>query len=160
MVMASEADGQAREVQDDARRASGLRIARADDPFGTLGLLHELRRGSVVGLQIDRVRPGLRARAVALLDAPGSIPEGPLRLAAASGAPILPIFTSRRGYRSYLIDIRPPLFLPRRPSEAELDACAQTIPRTSSGASFALTRPNGSTSARGSAEMSFDSRSP
>lgn len=127
MVMASEADEQARKLHDDARRASGLRIARADDPFGTLGLLHELRRGSVVALQIDRVRPGLRARAVTLLEAPGSIPEGPLRLAAASGAPIVPVFSARRGYRSYAIDVRPPLFLPRRPSEAELDTCAQTI---------------------------------
>ncbi len=127
MVMASENDEAARKVQDEARHAVGLRVAHIGDVFGTLGLLHELRRGAVVALQIDRLPPAMRKRAVTFLHAPGAIPEGPLRLAAASGAPILPIFSARTGYRSYLIDVRPPLFLPRRPSESLLDAAAQTL---------------------------------
>jgi lauroyl/myristoyl acyltransferase len=127
MVMASENDEAARKVQDQARNAVGLRVAHIGDVFGSLGLLHALRRGAVVALQIDRLPPAMRSRAVTFLDAPGAIPEGPLRLAAATGAPILPIFSARTGYRTYLVDVRPPLFLPRRPSEAQLDDSAQTL---------------------------------
>jgi KDO2-lipid IV(A) lauroyltransferase len=127
MVMAAEADAEARELQDGARRAVGLRVVHIDDPFASLGLLHELRRGAVVALQIDRAPPGLRSRPVTLLGAAGAIPEGPLRLAAASGAPILPIFSFRRGYRSYAVNLSAPVFLPRRPSEGELDAAGQTL---------------------------------
>jgi len=127
MVMASENDEVARKVHDEAREAVGLRVAHIGDVFGSLALLHELRRGAVVALQIDRLPPAMRSRPVTFLDAAGAIPEGPLRLAAATGAPILPIFSARTGYRSYLIDVRPPVFLPRRPSDAQYDASAQTL---------------------------------
>jgi KDO2-lipid IV(A) lauroyltransferase len=128
MVMAPEADERARELQDQAREASGLRVAHVGgDAFGSIGLLKELRRGAIVALQIDRLPPGMRTRAVSFLGAPGAIPEGPLRLASAAGAPILPIFCARTGYRKYLVDLRPPLFLPRRPSEEQLSGAAQTL---------------------------------
>ena len=80
-----------------------------------------------MALQLDRVPPGMKVRRVMLMGSPGAIPEGPLRLAAASGAPIFPLFSARTGYREYLIDARRPIFLPRRPSESELDAVAQTL---------------------------------
>jgi KDO2-lipid IV(A) lauroyltransferase len=64
---------------------------------------------------------------VTLFDAPGTIPEGPLRLAAVAGAPVLPVFCARTGYRRYLIDVRPPIVLSRRPTDAELDAAAQAL---------------------------------
>jgi KDO2-lipid IV(A) lauroyltransferase len=69
----------------------------------------------------------MRTRAVTLLGAPGAVPEGPLRLASAAGAPILPIFCARSGYRRYRVDVRPPVFLPRRPTERELDEAAQML---------------------------------
>jgi KDO2-lipid IV(A) lauroyltransferase len=128
MVMAPEADARAMQVQDAAREAIGLRVAHVgDDPLASLDLLRELRRGAIVAIQIDRAPPGMRTRAVSLLDAPGAIPEGPLRLAAASGAPLLPLFCARTGYRAYVIDVRAPVPVPRRPSDAELDAIAQTL---------------------------------
>jgi predicted LPLAT superfamily acyltransferase len=127
IVMAPEADDRAREVHDRARAAAGVRVAHVGDAFGSLGLLKELRRGAVVALQIDRLPPGMRTRAVSLLGAPGAVPEGPLRLASAAGAPIVPIFCARSGYRQYRVDVRPPIFVPRRPSEPELDAAAQTL---------------------------------
>jgi KDO2-lipid IV(A) lauroyltransferase len=127
MVMAPEADARAREVQDEARVASGLRVAHVGDPLSSLSLLRDLRHGAVVALQIDRMPPGMKGRPVTLLGDHGAIPEGPLRLAAAAGAPILPLFCARVSYRRYVIDARPPIALPRRPSAGELDAAAQTL---------------------------------
>ena len=127
MVMAPEADEQAQRVHDEARAAFGMRVAHVGDPFASLALLRELRRGAIVALQLDRQPPGMRTRPVTFMGAPGAIPEGPLRLAAAAGAPIFPMFASRTKYREYVIDARPPIFLPRRPTEAELNAAAQTL---------------------------------
>lgn len=127
MVMAPEPDERARRLQDEARLAIGLRVAHVGDPLAPLALLKELRQGSIVALQIDRLPPGMKTRPVDLLGARGAIPEGPLRLAAAAGAPIFPLFSARIGYREYLIDARPPIFVPRRPTEAELDDVAQRL---------------------------------
>jgi KDO2-lipid IV(A) lauroyltransferase len=127
MVMAPEADEQAMRLQDAAREASGLRVAHVGDPLASLSLLRELRAGAIVALQIDRLPPGMKARPVTLLGDRSAIPEGPLRLAAAAGAPILPLFCARESYRQYVIDVRPPLALPRRPSDAQLDEAAQSI---------------------------------
>ena len=129
MVMAREPNEQARALQDKARLAAGgMKVTHiGEDPLAPLGLLHHLRKGGVVALQLDRTPPGIRARDVTLFDAPGKLPEGPLRLASLSGAPILPIFCARTGYRDYVIDVRPPITLPRRPSNAEMKAAAQRL---------------------------------
>ncbi|HEY2516134.1 MAG TPA: hypothetical protein VGI39_34925, partial [Polyangiaceae bacterium] len=78
MVMAPEPDERARRLQDEARLAIGLRVAHVGDPMAPLALLKELRRGSIVALQIDRLPPGMKTRSVDLLGARGAIPEGPL----------------------------------------------------------------------------------
>jgi KDO2-lipid IV(A) lauroyltransferase len=127
MVMAREGDARAMELHDAARAAAGLKVVHVGDPLSSLVLLRELRRGAVVAIQIDRVPRELRTRAVSFLGGPGAIPEGPLRLAAAAGAPILPLFCARVGYRDYLIDARPPIVLPPRPTEADLDLAAQSL---------------------------------
>jgi KDO2-lipid IV(A) lauroyltransferase len=127
MVMRPEADERAQRLHDEARAAVGNRVSHVGDPFASLGLLRDLRAGAIVALQLDRVPPGMKTRSVTLMGAPGAIPEGPLRLAALSGAPLFPLFSARMGYREYLIDARPPIFVPRRPTEAELDAVAQQL---------------------------------
>jgi len=127
MVMTPEPDEAARRLHDDARVAVGNRVSHVGDPLASLGLLRDLRGGAIVALQLDRVPPGMKTRAVTLMGAPGAIPEGPLRLAAVSGAPLFPLFSARTGYREYVIDARPPIFVPRRATEAELDAVAQTL---------------------------------
>jgi KDO2-lipid IV(A) lauroyltransferase len=98
-----------------------------DDPLESLGLLSHLRRGGVVALQLDRLPPGMRGLAGELFGAPFGVPEGPFRLAAVSGAPIVPVFTRRVGYMEYEVDVGPPVRLPRRPSPAELDAAAGRV---------------------------------
>jgi KDO2-lipid IV(A) lauroyltransferase len=127
MVMTPEQDERAQRLHDSARAAIGNRVSHVTDPLASLGLLRDLRAGSIVALQVDRIPPGMKTRNVTLLGQPGAIPEGPIRLAALSGAPLFPLFSARTAYREYLIDARPPIFVPRRPTEQELDDVAQRI---------------------------------
>jgi len=123
-----ERDTAARAIQDDARRAHGLLVTHVGaDPFSALPLARHLRDGGAVALQIDRLPPGQRRRAVTLFGAPGYIPEGPLRLAALSGAPLVAIFAARTGHRRYLVVASAPLRVARDASQAELDQAAQTL---------------------------------
>jgi KDO2-lipid IV(A) lauroyltransferase len=123
-----ERDAAARTIQDEARRATGLLVAHVgEDPLSALPLAKHLRAGGVVALQIDRSPAQMRARPVRLFGAPGAIPEGPLRLAMVTGAPILPIFAARTGYREYEIVTYAPIRLSRHATEGELDAAAQEL---------------------------------
>jgi lauroyl/myristoyl acyltransferase len=127
-VMRPEADAGARELQDDARKRAGVSIVHAgDDPLASLPLLRHLRSGGVVALQLDRVAPGMRTRQVDLLGETMSLPEGPLRLAQVSGAPILPVFCARVGYRKYVVELYESRLVPRHASEADLDAVGQHL---------------------------------
>jgi lauroyl/myristoyl acyltransferase len=69
----------------------------------------------------------------------GRVPEGPIRLAVLTGAPILPVFAARQGRRRYEVIVGSPIRMPRSASEAELDATAQRL--ADSLASFVRTRP-------------------
>lgn len=125
VVMQRERDPGARAIQDEARARAGVKVVHiGDEALDALPLLTHLRRGAVIAMQIDRVVPGMRSRRVSFLGAPSQAPEGPITLAALSGAPILPIFTHRLGFLEYEAVVSPPIYLPRRPSEAERDAAA------------------------------------
>jgi phosphatidylinositol dimannoside acyltransferase len=78
-------------------------------------------------MQIDRVPTGMRARPVTLFGRPGGIPEGPLRLARLTGAPIIPVFSSRTGHRRYAVYVRQPVFVSRAADDRELTAAAQCL---------------------------------
>jgi KDO2-lipid IV(A) lauroyltransferase len=129
MVMERERDERARELQDRARAAQGVGIAHigVDDPLASLPILHHVRAGGVAALQVDRVPRGMKARAVRIFGLSSRIPEGPLRLAQLSGAPIVPIFAVRTHYRRYLVHTFAPVTLPRRASDAEIDRAAQSV---------------------------------
>jgi KDO2-lipid IV(A) lauroyltransferase len=128
IVEAAEPDAAANAIQDEARQARAVRVARVgDDPFSALPLIRQLREGRVVALQIDRAPPGLRTRAVRLFGQPGAVPEGPLRLASLSGAPIVPVFVARTGHRRYEVISSAPIRLARGASEAAVDAAAQAM---------------------------------
>ncbi len=128
IVMQRERDARARELQDKMRAQGGVRILHVgDDPLGSLPLMRHLREGGVVALQIDRVPAGMIGRAVRIFGQPGAIPEGPLRLAQLTGAPIVPIFSACTGHRRYEVYVNEPVVV-RRCSEPEaLDAAAQCI---------------------------------
>jgi lauroyl/myristoyl acyltransferase len=128
IVDQAERDPGARTIQDEARREQGVEVAHAGgDPFATLSLLGHLRAGAMVALQVDRAFAGMRSRRVRLFGKPGLMPEGPLRLASVAGVPIVAAFASRVGHRRYELSVQPPIVLPRRPSEVELDGAAQTL---------------------------------
>jgi KDO2-lipid IV(A) lauroyltransferase len=130
VVMAKERDARARAMQDELRERSGVKVVHiGDSPTDALPLLKHLARGAVVAVQIDRVPRGMRARDVRLFGGEGQAPEGPLQLAALSGAPIMPVFTRRLGFMEYEMIACPPIRLPRRPSPEELDQAAQTMMR-------------------------------
>jgi phosphatidylinositol dimannoside acyltransferase len=110
-------------------------------PLDALPLLAHLRRQGAVAIQIDRVPRGMRSRDVSLFGRPGQIPEGPLKLAELSGAPIIPVFTARIDYRRYRVEVAPPIDVPKRASDADLDAAAQRLATAMS--SFLRSYPTG-----------------
>jgi KDO2-lipid IV(A) lauroyltransferase len=121
LVMQPEPDERARAISDEARRRAGLAIAHVGtDALASLPLLRHLNEGGIVALQLDRYAPGMRTRS----SQGWKLPEGPIRLAQLSGAPLLPVFCAREGFRKYVIDAYAPLLVPRRASEAELDDAA------------------------------------
>ncbi len=130
VLMEREPNAEARALHDRHRHAAGVRLCHVgDDPLESLPVLRHLRQGGVVALKFDRLGPHMRARAVELFGRPWRIPEGPLSLAALSGAAIVPNFSRRLGFLDYEHIILPPLELPRRPSEAELDTAALALAR-------------------------------
>jgi phosphatidylinositol dimannoside acyltransferase len=130
VVMRRERDARAQALQDSVRDRTGIRLMHVGgDPRDALTLLGHLRRGGIVAVQVDRLPRGMRGQEVQLFGRPWSMPEGPLQLAAVSGAPILPVFTSRRGFMDYQVHIAPPIHVPRRPSAADLDEAGQLLAR-------------------------------
>lgn len=128
VVMGPERDPRAQALSDAVRARAGVRVAHlGEDPLGVLALLGHLRRGGIVAMQMDRLPQGMRGRKSELFGEPFSVPEGPLRLAAASGAPIVPVFTRRLGYMAYEVQVAPAVRLPRRPAPADLDAAARAV---------------------------------
>lgn len=130
LMIAEEAEPNrgARAIQDDARKAHGLHVVHVgDDPLSALPLAAHLRAGGAVALQIDRAPPRIRSHGVSMFGAPARIPEGALRLAMLTGAPLLPVFAARIGYRSYKIVVHAPVRIARAAGIAELDAAAQRL---------------------------------
>jgi lauroyl/myristoyl acyltransferase len=128
MVMQRERDDGAGAIQDAMRERGGVRIVHVgDDPLASLPLIRHLREGGIVALQIDRVPRGMVGRAVRLFGQPAAIPEGPLRLAQLTGAPIVPVFSARTGYRRYEVYVEDPFVVDRRAAPTAIDAAAQRI---------------------------------
>ncbi len=129
IVMQRERDPGARELQDAMRTRGGVQVVHVGggDPLASLPLMQHLRNGGVVALQIDRVPRGMTGRGVRLLGLPGLIPEGPLRLAQLTGAPIVPAFSSRTGHRRYTVRVCEPVHVSRRAGPLALDAAAQQL---------------------------------
>jgi KDO2-lipid IV(A) lauroyltransferase len=127
IAASAEDDLEARAIQEEARREQGLIVAHVGaDPLSALPLMRHLQRGGVVALQIDRAPKRSRAREVRFLHGYARFPEGPLRLSALTGAPIVPIFSARLGYRHYKIVASPPIRLARAASDEQMSAAAQT----------------------------------
>lgn len=113
VAMAREPNAAARRLHDGVRERSGVRIAHlGEHPLDALPLLSHLKEGGIVAAQLDRGAPSGRVLAV---DAFGEfqVPEGPFRLGALAGAPIVPMFARRRGHFDYEVVVSPAIYLPR-----------------------------------------------
>ncbi|MFP6683867.1 MAG: lysophospholipid acyltransferase family protein [Polyangiaceae bacterium] len=129
MVVMGDADlSPAMRMHDEMRERAGVQVMRLGaDPMAALPLLSHLRAGKMVATKFDRHGPTTRCRDVSFFGEPWKVPEGPLRLAALSGAPVLPFLTRRLGFLHYEFLHADPIYVPRRPDEQQLDAAAQTL---------------------------------
>lgn len=126
IVMEPEPNQAAREFQDRLRGERGVRVLHVGaHPADALPLVSHLRAGGVAALQLDRPPPNGRVIEVSLFGAPFAVPEGPFRLAALSGARIVPVFARRLGHFDYELSIAEPLEVPRKASAHELELAAQ-----------------------------------
>ena len=90
------------DLRSELRRNLGIAEAALDDGEGWsvwVRLRDALRNDEVVVLQGDRVMPGQKGQAVPFLGGHVMLPSGPIKLALASGSPIVPVFSvrTRRG---------------------------------------------------------------
>lgn len=128
VVMAREPDARARAIHDAVRERSGVRVTHVGgDVLDALPLLRQLRSGGVVAVQLDRVPEGMRALSVRMFDEDAKMPEGPLHLARLTGAPVIPIFCARLGFRRYLVRMHPPVRVARNAGPAEMARAAQEL---------------------------------
>jgi KDO2-lipid IV(A) lauroyltransferase len=129
IVMQRERDDGARELQDAIRQLpGGVQILHVgNDPLAPLPLIRHLQKGGVVAVQIDRVPAGMSGCSVRLFGQSGAIPEGPLRLAQLTGAPIVPVFSARAGHGRYSVYVHEPIGVPRHADKTEIGAAAQHL---------------------------------
>jgi KDO2-lipid IV(A) lauroyltransferase len=128
VVMEREKNTRAQAIQDAPRATPGVRFVHVgDDPLAALPILRHLENKGAVGIQIDRLPGNGRTVGVELMGRPYSIPEGPLRIAQLSGAPLLPSFSARLGFHEYHARTYPPMTVARRASRSELERTAQQI---------------------------------
>ena len=126
IVMEAEPDADARALHDEVRRSSGVEVVVIGaSPLDALGVLRQLRSGGLVAFQVDRPAPNARSLPATLFGQPFPVPEGPFRLAALAGAPVLPLFSSRSGYFNYEIEISDPIHCRKAAARTELARAAQ-----------------------------------
>jgi KDO2-lipid IV(A) lauroyltransferase len=88
------------------QRLGGIVEQAVDEGWGVWVKLRDaLRNNEVVAIQGDRVMPGQKGRRMPFLGGHVALPTGPVKLAMASGAPIVPVFsvrTPRGGVRLFI----------------------------------------------------------
>lgn len=100
------------------RRRLGVTEAYVEDGLPVWMRLREaLERNEVVLIQGDRVLPGQKGKRVPFLGGTMLLPTGPVKLAMASGAPLIPVFTVRTSHDTVRLFIEEAIRVP--PGTAE-----------------------------------------
>ena len=118
LVMAREPNETTQDYVRDARASADLRVILSDSSvFSAFNMIRALRQNEILAIQIDRAGTGPFApagvREVPFFGSPARFLEGPFHLARLSGAPVIPVFTLRRGRRHYEIRVGEPRFVSR-----------------------------------------------
>jgi lauroyl/myristoyl acyltransferase len=102
------------------RQRHGVRLLPADGPL--MEVFRALKRGGIIGLACDRDIADNR-RQVNFFGSPAWLPDGPVRVALRTGAPLVPAFGLRLPDNSFLMRIEPALELPQT-GDYEADVAA------------------------------------
>lgn len=126
IVMAREPNQTTQEYAWRSRQRSGIDVILSDSSvFSVFNMIRVLRRNEILAIQLDRGAPSPTAprgtRDVEFFGAPAPFQEGPFQLARISGAPVIPVFTLRRGTRHYEIRLGEPRYVSRT-DPGDLDA--------------------------------------
>jgi KDO2-lipid IV(A) lauroyltransferase len=127
LVMAAEPNEGARAYAERLRRRGGVDVVYASghDPATALTLLSRLRKNEAIAIQLDRPPASATVVEARLCDLAWPVPEGPFRLAQAAGAPVVPVFARRAGYRRHMLTMCAPIDVPRRGDPDALRHAAQ-----------------------------------
>jgi len=111
VVMRSEDAREVTRYADEARSWAGLRVHHSGDSrLLAVQLMMALKRGEVVAIQLDRP-VGHNVMRMSFFGASTDLPTGPVQLAMATGAPLLPVFVLLdRGNRFRLLALPPMRF--------------------------------------------------
>jgi hypothetical protein len=102
------------------RERLGVREAAIDEGWTIwMRLRDALAADEVVNLQGDRVMPGQKGQAVRFLHGHLLLPTGPIKLATASGAPLVPVFSIRTPDGRIRIHIEEPIWVDPAAAQVE-----------------------------------------
>jgi KDO2-lipid IV(A) lauroyltransferase len=131
VVMAREANPTVENFQRGLREDSGIRVIHSDSSvFSSLNMVHALRRGEIVALQLDRGAPGQVTRRIEFFGKPAHFQYGPFALARLAGVPIWHVQVARTGPRRYRFLPEPLRRISRNGGEAETLAVMQDVVRS------------------------------
>ena len=128
MVTAHELNASAQDFVHAQRTRFGSGIIYSDgSPFSGVSILQALRRGEIVGMQIDPWVPLAGSHEVELFGRPARFQLGPFAIARVARAPLVVVFALRTGIRQYELRVVR-RFDPRTPAEsvAALEATVRT----------------------------------
>lgn len=104
--------GRFEQIRQSARRRLGVIEEPIDDGLGVwIRLRDALLNDEAVAIQGDRVLPGQKGRRVPFLNGHLLLPTGPIKLAIASGAPIIPVFALRTKQGRIRLHVEDPILV-------------------------------------------------
>jgi lauroyl/myristoyl acyltransferase len=107
------------------RRSHGLNLVPTDQ--SPIVLFRALQRGEIVALPCDQDYNG-QGRLVRFFGAETRLPDGALRIAYRTGAPVLPVFAQRLPDDTFVLEFEPPLPLPHNGDRAaDLEAAMERV---------------------------------
>jgi KDO2-lipid IV(A) lauroyltransferase len=132
VVMLSEDPEEVTRYADEARRMPGMTVHQVgENPLLAIELMLALKRGELVAVQVDRP-VGKNVLSTPLFGAETPLPTGPVQLAMATGAPLVPAFILLDRRRRYRLLVLPPLYFQRPAPGREGSALREGMGRIAS----------------------------